>query len=105
MRRALLCLLGVSVVFVFSISIAVADCDNTTYECKTSHSGPILGNVTYGNCTYVSWDGIWCHICGKDYGKAARGCNEQHPKQCQGKCMACQNHYDPGCYDVNGHSR
>ncbi|PKN17023.1 MAG: hypothetical protein CVU71_17920 [Deltaproteobacteria bacterium HGW-Deltaproteobacteria-6] len=101
MRKAILCLLTAAVLFVCSSSIAWADCDDTTYECKTKTYGPVLGYVTYGNCTYWDW-GWWCGICGKDYGKAARGCNDQYPKQCKGECMACQSHYAPGCYDVNG---
>ncbi len=103
MKRILLCLVSVAVVFVLASSVAVADCPDTTYRCKIGHyRGNDCGSVTLGNCTYWHWDGPGCEICGKDKGKPARICNEKHPKHCTGLCVACPEGGDR-CWDVNGH--
>jgi len=91
MKRLYICLLATAVVLVCMGSIAVADCNPTTYKCRSS-SAPayeIVGYSTLGNCTYWSWEGPYCQICGKKYRKAAVRCNEEHPKKCKGACLAC----------------
>jgi len=102
MKRVLLCLVVVAVVFVLSSSCAFAQCQDTTYRCKVRHyRGEDVGWVTFGNCTY--WTPLpECIICGKDKGKPAKACNQQHPKRCQGECVACPTD-DTRCWDVNGH--
>jgi len=106
MKRLLHYILVVAIMFICSSSVAVADCNDTTYDCYKEYFYPSFhtGSVTLGNCTYWHWDGLSCEICGKDYGKVARRCNEEHPKRCQEKCIGCDpSHAKTQCWDVNGH--
>ena len=66
MKRALMFLLAVAVVFMCTSSIAVADCRNETGECwavpdcaNASCGAKLYGYMSYGTC--LSWTG--CKPC------------------------------------------
>ncbi|MBN2570460.1 MAG: hypothetical protein JXB42_13620 [Deltaproteobacteria bacterium] len=95
MKRVLLCLLAVAVVFVFSSSIAVADCpDREGYcwavpNCGNATCGPKKqGPMSYGTCW--SW-GSGCNPC-HSQDTYRRQCKERY---CPGKCeivgCGCEN--------------
>lgn len=115
MRRSLLLLLVVSVVFVFSSSVAVADdCPDSKYDCQvqdsTSGKRHTIGHVTVATKTKATIFGIYCHVIGGDKAPAER-CNSLYPDKCSGSCIACITNpndatfdYD-GCKDSHGHNK
>lgn len=102
MKRLLICLLVMVAVFVFSSSIAVADCPDSRYACKRTDNGSWVGTVRFGNCYKFPAS---CKICGGSYAKVARECNSKFPR-CEGKCVACKINAEwqqtRDCWNSNG---
>ncbi len=105
MRRSLLLLFVVSVVFVFSISIAVADCPDGKYDCQVkdlvSGKRHSVGYVTVGTKTKVTIEGISCHVIGGAGAPASR-CNSTYPDKCSESCIACMTNPGDAFFDYEG---
>jgi len=105
MKRALMFLLAVAVVFMCTSSIAVADCRNETGECwavpdcaNASCGAKLYGYMSYGTC--LSWTG--CKPCHSQ---------ENYRRQCRKKFSSgggrivgcnCTNWYFSFRYQHNG---
>ena len=89
-----------------------AHCPDKVFACYENEGrGAGAGTVDVPQCWTWKWLPPGCHDChttAEFYAKYTKKCNDQAPKDCKGKCWACDkvntgnNGYLNYCYDLEG---
>ncbi|PKN76866.1 MAG: hypothetical protein CVU52_03005 [Deltaproteobacteria bacterium HGW-Deltaproteobacteria-10] len=88
-------------------------CPDKVFACYEKEGrGVGAGTVDVPQCWTWKWLPPGCHDChtsAEFYAKYTKKCNDQAPKDCKGKCWACDRldttnttHVN-NCYDLDGH--